>query len=161
MSNLPNLVEGWPALMTTEMAARYLSADEAHFLKLASTFELPCVQIDELSARWRKQDLDRVIKKLPSTPARHLSDSGKRIVQLDHSQIEAIAEAISKRIGRHRTTSESQLVSIADATAILGIGRSTVYRLISEGALQTRRIGRRTLVPRSELERMLAGGPEN
>ncbi len=161
MSNLPNVIEGWPALMTTEMAARYMSIGEEPFLQIASTFDLPCVQIDGQTARWRKQDLDRVIKKLPTASARHSSDPERRIVRLEASQIEAIADAVAKRVDRLGAKSESKLVSISDATAILGVGRSTIYKLINEGALQTKRIGRRTLVPRSDLDQMLAGGPEN
>lgn len=161
MPNLPNVIEGWPALMTTEMAARYISIGEEHFLQIASTFDLPCVQIDGQSARWRKQDLDRVIKKLPTASARHLPDPERRIVRLDPSQIEAIADAVAKRIAHVGTQSESKLVSISDATAILGVGRSTIYKLINEGALQTKRIGRRTLVPRSDLNQMLSGDPDS
>lgn len=138
-----------------------MTIGEEPFLQIASSFDLPCVQIDGQSALWRKQDLDRVIKKLPNASARHLSVPERRIVRLDPSQIEAIADAVAMRVDRIGTRSESRLVSISDATAILGVGRSTIYKLINEGALQTKRIGRRTLVPRSELERMLAGGPES
>lgn len=150
-----SLVEGWPALMSTEMAARYISVGEDVFLQLASAFDLPCVEVEGLSARWRKQDLDRLTKKLPTTSARHLSDPGKRFFRLDQSQVEAIADAVARQLDRHGTRTESKLVSIGEAIAILGVGRSTIYKMISEGALQTRRIGRRTLIPRSELDAIL------
>jgi len=94
-------------------------------------------------------------------PYCHLSDPERRIVRLDPSQIEAIADAVAKRVDRLGTKSESRLVSISDATAILGVGRSTIYKLINKGALQTKRIGRRTLVPRSDLDQMLAGDPDS
>ena len=38
------------------------------------------------------------------------------------------------------------LTSIPDAQRALGIGRTTAYRLIDEGKLETVNIGRRTLV---------------
>ena len=38
------------------------------------------------------------------------------------------------------------LTSIPDAQRALGIGRTTAYRLIDEGKLETVKIGRRTLV---------------
>lgn len=155
-----SLVEGWPALMSTEMAARYISADEQRFLGLASTFDLPCVQIDGLSARWRKQDLDRMIKKLPTASARHFSDPGKHFFRLHHAEVEAIANAVAMQLDRHGTKSDSKLVSINEAITILGVGRSTIYKMISEGALQTRRIGRRTLIPRSALDAVLHGFEE-
>ena len=50
------------------------------------------------------------------------------------------------------------LASIPDAQRALGIGRSTAYRLIEEGQLETVKIGRRTLVKVSSI-RMLAGEP--
>ena len=45
------------------------------------------------------------------------------------------------------------LYPIPDAQAQLGIGRSTVYELIASGALQTVKIGRRTLISHDELAR--------
>jgi excisionase family DNA binding protein len=37
-------------------------------------------------------------------------------------------------------------VSINEAAAILGIGRTSIYRLIKEGRLETVKLGRRNLV---------------
>lgn len=50
------------------------------------------------------------------------------------------------------------LASIPDAQRALGIGRSTAYRLIDEGRLETVKIGRRTLIRVSSI-RALAGEP--
>lgn len=50
----------------------------------------------------------------------------------------------------------AMLASIPDAQRALGIGRSTAYRLIDEGKLETVKIGRRTLVRVSSI-RALAG----
>lgn len=48
------------------------------------------------------------------------------------------------------------LASIPDAQRALGIGRTTAYRLIEEGKLETVKIGRRTLVRIASI-RALAG----
>jgi excisionase family DNA binding protein len=48
------------------------------------------------------------------------------------------------------------LASIPDAQRALGIGRSTAYRLIEDGKLETVKIGRRTLIRVSSI-RALAG----
>ena len=48
------------------------------------------------------------------------------------------------------------LASIPDAQRALGIGRSTAYRLIDDGKLETVKIGRRTLIRISSI-RALAG----
>jgi excisionase family DNA binding protein len=45
------------------------------------------------------------------------------------------------------------LYPIPDAMGQLGVGRSTVYELIASGALQTVKIGRRTLISHDELAR--------
>lgn len=50
------------------------------------------------------------------------------------------------------------LASIPDAQRALGIGRSTAYRLIDDGKLETVKIGRRTLIRVSSI-RALAGEP--
>lgn len=47
--------------------------------------------------------------------------------------------------------SEPLLVSVRDAATLLGVGRDATYRLIHEGQIRTIRIGRKILVPRSEL----------
>jgi excisionase family DNA binding protein len=45
------------------------------------------------------------------------------------------------------TTLENILASIPEAVRMLSVGRSTLYRLIGEGKLDTVKIGRRTLIP--------------
>ena len=45
-----------------------------------------------------------------------------------------------------RETFERLATSIKDAARLLGIGRSTIYRLIGEGHLHTVKIGNRTLI---------------
>lgn len=45
---------------------------------------------------------------------------------------------------------------VPEACSRLGIGRSTLYRLIGEGAIRPIRIGHRVLVPESELQRYIA-----
>lgn len=52
---------------------------------------------------------------------------------------------------------EAILISIPDAAKALGLGRSKFYELISEGRVETVRIGRRRLV-RVESVRALALG---
>jgi excisionase family DNA binding protein len=45
------------------------------------------------------------------------------------------------------------LLSRKDTAAILSLSRRTVDELIAKGELRARRVGRRVLVPRVELER--------
>ncbi len=48
--------------------------------------------------------------------------------------------------------------SFRDAERILGISRSTFYRLEAAQKIKLLRIGRRTLIPASEIERLINEG---
>jgi hypothetical protein len=54
-------------------------------------------------------------------------------------------------------------VTLPEATALSGIGRSSLYKLFSEGKLTPRKAGKRTLILVTELESYVkslpAGGP--
>lgn len=49
---------------------------------------------------------------------------------------------------------QPQAYRIADACHVLGIGRTSLYELVSAGQLKLIRISGRSLVPRSEIERL-------
>ena len=46
---------------------------------------------------------------------------------------------------------ETILLPVPDARRALGISRSTLYELIAAEEIATRKIGRKTLIPRDEL----------
>ena len=148
---------GWPALMSSETAARYLSVDEQTLFRLADQFHNPAIEIEGLSIRWRRQDLDRLIKKLPLVSPSAREANRPRLLKLDGSQLNEIAEQVARRIERTQPNTTAKLVSINDACAILGLGRTSVYGMLKDGTLQARRIGRRTLLLREELEAILDG----
>src|SRR5579872_5161663 len=62
LTPLPN----WPILLTTELAARYLSIDENTFAMLAETSNLEPVDLGVSLIRWRRSELDRLVAKLPA-----------------------------------------------------------------------------------------------
>ena len=148
---------GWPALMSSEMAARYLSVDEQTLFRLADHFNNPAIEIEGLSIRWRKQDLDRLIKKLPLVSPSVRDADRPRLLKLESSQLNEIAEQVARRIERTQPNTTAKLVSINDACAILGLGRTSVYGMIKDGTLQARRIGRRTLLLKEGIEAILDG----
>ena len=55
-------------------------------------------------------------------------------------------------------------LTVQEAATLLGIGRNSAYEAIKIGAIPSLRIGRRIVIPKSALERILAGhspnGPE-
>lgn len=46
---------------------------------------------------------------------------------------------------------EPLLLPVPDACRVIGVSRSTLYELISAGAISIRKIGRKTLIPREDL----------
>jgi excisionase family DNA binding protein len=50
-------------------------------------------------------------------------------------------------------------LSISEACAVAGIGRTKIYQAIADGTLIARKCGKRTLVLRDELHRFLASLP--
>ncbi len=65
---------------------------------------------------------------------------------------------------RHASPS-SETETVEEVARRLGIGRDLAYRAVRAGDIPSIRIGRRILVPKAELERLLRGewrgGPEN
>lgn len=59
-----------------------------------------------------------------------------------------------------KAQAETAVVDIETAGRILGIGRGLAYRLARSGELPTLQLGRRLVVPRVQLDRMLAGRAE-
>lgn len=61
------------------------------------------------------------------------------------------------------------LVSITESCRLLGVGRTKLYELIASGELQLRKIGRKSLIAMSDLQRWAErlpaidtnGGPQN
>jgi excisionase family DNA binding protein len=51
---------------------------------------------------------------------------------------------------------ERLTLTVPEAARLLGISRMTAYAAVREGALPSLRIGRRVLVPRAALDRLLA-----
>ena len=47
-------------------------------------------------------------------------------------------------------------LTVAQAVSYLRIGRSTLYSLVSDGKLRVRKIGRRSVIARSDLDALLA-----
>jgi excisionase family DNA binding protein len=62
---------------------------------------------------------------------------------------------ILKRMESHPDTSGRIALSIAEASQLVGLSRRSVCRLISLGKVKSVKVGRRRLVPREELERLL------
>lgn len=54
---------------------------------------------------------------------------------------------------------DPKMLSILEAARFLGIGRSTIYEVIKQGRLPVRKLGRRTLVRRDDLDRFIDALP--
>lgn len=56
---------------------------------------------------------------------------------------------------------ERDVYTVEEAGARLGISRDHAYRLAAKGEIPTLRLGRRLVVPRVRLERLLEAGPDD
>jgi excisionase family DNA binding protein len=54
---------------------------------------------------------------------------------------------------------QREALSIAEVSAVAGIGRTKIYAAIADGSLKARKCGRRTIVLRSELRDFLTSLP--
>lgn len=59
---------------------------------------------------------------------------------------------------RQRDAVELVAYSIDQATIALGVSKPTLYKLIGDGTLRTVMVGRRRLIPATELTRMMEAG---
>jgi excisionase family DNA binding protein len=57
------------------------------------------------------------------------------------------------------TTIQREGLSIAEACAAAGIGRTKLYEAIADGRLKARKLGKRTLILRDDLFQFLAALP--
>jgi len=61
----------------------------------------------------------------------------------------------------HAALDKRLCITVPEAAAMLGISRNFGYQLVREGKLPSIRFGKRILIPRAALEKMLEkGGPE-
>ena len=51
---------------------------------------------------------------------------------------------------------EKLTITVPEAAQLLGVSRMTAYSAVREGTIPSLRIGRRVLVPRAALDRLLA-----
>ena len=56
-------------------------------------------------------------------------------------------------------TNAPLLYGVMDAARALGVGRSTIYRLIADGQLEARALGGRPMIPATRLHAFVAGLP--
>jgi excisionase family DNA binding protein len=72
-----------------------------------------------------------------------------------------VADARQRSSGAHEVDHDLSAydrlaLSVEETAVVLGIGRSTAWRMVRAGVLPARRLGRRVLVPRAALEEWLA-----
>ena len=60
-------------------------------------------------------------------------------------------------LSRHVVIDRRLCVTVPEAAAMLGISRNFAYQLVREGKLPSIRLGKRILIPRVALEKMLEG----
>ncbi len=56
---------------------------------------------------------------------------------------------------RVRETVERRGYNVSEGARIIGVGRTTMHKMIREGRIRTVKIGARTIIPKSEIDRLL------
>lgn len=156
ITSRPVVVQNWPVLLTSEMAAMYLSVTADHFAIVIQKLQLQAIDVGDGTFRWDRRDLDERLVLLPKVSQAVISNAS--VQQAESRSIDQLARAVAEKLGHSRPSNPPSLVSIREASERLGIGRTTIYRLISMGDLQPTRIGRRTLIPIEQINRVLAEG---
>lgn len=54
---------------------------------------------------------------------------------------------------------EPLVLGVKDAAAFIGLSRSRLYELISDGQIEARKLGSRTVVPTASLKAFVASAP--
>ena len=141
-------IAAWPTLLTDEAARNYLSIERHRFESLVAKHRVRQVEVEPAVLRWRKADLDRLVRYLlPEAEPHSLGPHPGG--QLSDAAIAAIASAVAARLAPQLGSSNRVPVhsmSINDACRTLGLSRTTLYKYISSGALPARKVGKRTLV---------------
>ncbi len=152
MEEIRSHVVGWPALMTQEVAASYLSLDSDTFIAATTRYSIAPMLVESEKLRWRKADLDRLIRRFPYD---QLLAPTERLLRLENSALEYIATKVAEKLDQGPARQSSPMVSINETAQLMGVGRSTIYRLIETGRLSKRKIGRRTLITRDSINDLL------
>jgi len=58
-------------------------------------------------------------------------------------------------------TESTAVLTVTETAQLLRLARNTCYAAVKRGAIPSLRIGRRLLIPRDALERMLRGRPDS
>ena len=77
------------------------------------------------------------------------------LMRISHSKIQLKMK--SSRLGVTWMAEDKRVVSVIEASKILGIGKNLCYEAIRRGEIPALRIGKRLLVPKAALERLLSG----
>jgi excisionase family DNA binding protein len=64
---------------------------------------------------------------------------------------------VSSHSWKNKTALTPLAHQIPEACARVGIGRTMMYQLINEGKIKPVKVGRRTLIPETELKKLISG----
>lgn len=62
---------------------------------------------------------------------------------------------------RVRETIERQGYNVGEAARIIGVGRTTMHKMLNQGRIRPVKVGSRTIIPKSEIDRLLNGTDAN
>ncbi len=84
--------------------------------------------------------------------AKKLYKQKQRDAKIERSNIET--ESI--KIRPIEELKEKEFLSISETCKLLGVSRRTIYRIIKRSELKASKVGKRTIIKRSEIDKLLA-----
>jgi hypothetical protein len=88
---------GWPALMDLETAGDYLGLATGSLISLLRRENVSPVDVGGRSRRWRRQDLDALVERLPACWPREMEEGGGKADQLDSALAAVERRALGRR----------------------------------------------------------------
>ncbi|HEV2596447.1 MAG TPA: helix-turn-helix domain-containing protein [Sphingomicrobium sp.] len=109
---------------------------------------------------WAQAERCRDLARLTDEVCRRLTDMARECDDRAR-EAEKLAEPSRREteplpVPQPKQTIEPLTLSIKDASRLLGLGRTTIYRLIADRELEVIKIGHRTLVKTASLQRLVA-----
>ena len=105
---------------------------------------------------YRKQAEEcRALARLTDELRRRLIDMAEECDNRARAAANLTDEPRSSPLPPPQETIEALTLSIKDAGRLLGLGRSTIYRLIGDRQLETVKIGNRTLIKTGSIRRLV------
>jgi excisionase family DNA binding protein len=90
---------------------------------------------------------------MPSAKVRPPARAVEAVPSVDHATRQLV-DALRAELRAERASTPPRLLTVAESAALLRISRESLYQLMRRGELGSVQVGRRRLIPESEVRRL-------